>query len=90
MRDSFRHKFDQLRYCQFHVLYYFSTSRWQPSWNAKLQKIKLLHAWIIVIQNWYDSIKIFFVSHFAILAMEAILTGLSLILKQLNARTILT
>ena len=26
----------------------------------------LLHARIIVIQNWYDSIEIFFVSHFAI------------------------
>ena len=33
-----------------------------------LQKSNLLHARILVIQNWYDSIEIFFVSHFAILS----------------------
>ena len=30
-----------LRYCQFHVFAIFSNSRWWPSWNAKLQKIKM-------------------------------------------------
>ena len=55
------------------------------------KKSNWLHARIVVIQNWYDSIEIFFVSHFDIFNNRSHpdWSILHLILKQLTARIIL-
>ena len=48
------------------------------------KKAKWLQARMFVRENWFDSIEKFFVSHFAVLVTEIILTGLSFIFFEIT------